>query len=85
MGAWVLLQVRGDEVDKSGEALLFFYAVVRPKIFEGPHASDQVVQAEQVFQAAFLKRVALHVEVQIARIRGREAVKAGGFLQVARQ
>ena len=76
-------QMLHQEVDKNGEGLLLFGAVMRPKVTIDPFAVVSDADAKEVFEAVFLQRVALHIEKQITFVRGWQAIKPGRLAGIA--
>ena len=79
MCAGVTLEVGDDPVDELLERDLFFLSAMCPEGFEGLLATFVDIQTEEIFQAALLQRIALHVEKQIAFNRRGHSAKTTPF------
>ena len=85
MARRMLVQPHRHEIHKCFKRLLFVGAVVSPECLELRLAALKIVQAEQVFKSAFLKRVAFHIKKQVSVTWPWQARKAANRIAVLRQ
>ena len=78
-------QARGHEVHERFERLPLLGAAVRPERPEAALALVPEDDPEEVLEPAFLQRIALHVEEDVALVRRREARQAAPGLRCRRQ